>query len=84
MTSDSLNVKRFSPWTMRAGGICFGDLPSGRKIKETNFQNTKWRIGQILTDLYHRNAFLLEGDFLSDAEKAEYESVRMDMPEVAA
>ena len=53
-------------------------------VKETSFQNTKWRIGQVLTDLYHRNAFLLEGDFLSDAEKEEYRSVRMDMPEVVA
>lgn len=26
----------------------------------------------------------MEGDFLSDAEKAEYQSVRMDMPEVVA
>lgn len=53
-------------------------------VKETNFQNTKWRIGQILTDLYHRNKFLLEGNLLSDAEKAEYKSVRMDMPDVVA
>ena len=53
-------------------------------VKETNFQNTKWRIGQILTDLYHRNTFLLEGNLLSDAEKAEYKSVRMDMPDVVA
>ncbi len=53
-------------------------------VKESDYQNTKLRFGQILTNLYHKNTFLLEGNFLSDAEKAEYNSVRMDMPEVIA
>ena len=31
-------------------------------IKEKDYQSAVWRICQILTDLYRRNAFLLEGD----------------------
>lgn len=53
-------------------------------VKETNYQNAKLRIAQILTDLYRRNSFLLESDVLSETEKAEYRNMSMDMPEVTA
>ena len=53
-------------------------------VKETNCQNAKWRIAQILTDLYRKNSFLLESDVLSELEKAECRKISMDMPEVTA
>ena len=53
-------------------------------VKETNYQNAKLRIAQILTDLYRRNSFLLESDVLSETEKAEYRNMSMDMPDVTA
>ncbi|MCM1222265.1 MAG: ATP-binding protein [Lachnospiraceae bacterium] len=53
-------------------------------VKETTYQNAVLRISQILTDLYHKNAFLLQGSFLSEAEKKEYHKVSMDMPEITA
>lgn len=53
-------------------------------IKEKDYQSAVWRICQILTDLYRRNAFLLEGDLLSEQEKKEYRNMSMDMPEVVA
>ena len=36
-------------------------------VKERDFRMTKQRIGQILTDLYNKNVFLLGGDYLSGA-----------------
>ncbi|MCM1345183.1 MAG: AAA family ATPase [Muribaculaceae bacterium] len=42
------------------------------------------RIGQLLTDLYRRNSFLLQGDTLSEEEKAEFRSMSMNMPETVA
>lgn len=53
-------------------------------VKETTYENTVLRICQILTDLYHKNAFLLQGDLLSEAEKREYNKISVDMPEVTA
>lgn len=53
-------------------------------VKEDNYQDAILRICQILTDLYHKNAFLLQGDTLSEAEKQEYGRASMDMPGVVA
>lgn len=53
-------------------------------VKEKDYPSAVKRICQLLTDLYHRNDFLLEGELLSEKEKAEYDNVSMDMPEVVA
>ena len=53
-------------------------------VKRRDYQSTIQRINQILTDLYRRNAFLLQGDLLSEQEKEEYRRVSEDMPEVVA
>lgn len=53
-------------------------------VKETNYHSAVLRICQILTDLYRRNTFLLQGDLLSAAEKEEYNNISMNMPEVVA
>lgn len=53
-------------------------------VKEKDYTSAVKRICQLLTDLYHRNDFLLEGELLSEKEKAEYDNVSMDMPEVVA
>ena len=53
-------------------------------VKETNYHSAILRIGQLLTDLYRRNSFLLQGDTLSEEEKAEYRGMSMNMPDTVA
>ncbi|MCM1542597.1 MAG: ATP-binding protein [Blautia sp.] len=53
-------------------------------VKETDYPSTLLRIGQLLTDLYRRNSFLLRGDTLSEEEKVEFRSMSMNMPETVA
>ena len=53
-------------------------------VKETSFESAVQRIGQLLTDLYSRNSFLLEGELLTGEEKVFFRSVTMDMPQVVA
>ncbi len=54
------------------------------KIKETNFEATKMKIYQLLVDLYDKNCFLMEKEFLRKNEKQFFASVCMDMPEYVA
>lgn len=53
-------------------------------VKERNYEMTKQRICQILTDLYNENHFLLETDLLTEEERSYFLSISMDMPEVVA
>ncbi|WP_455619480.1 AAA family ATPase [Eisenbergiella sp.] len=53
-------------------------------VKEIRFESAVQRICQLLTDLYSRNSFLLEGELLTGEEKAFFRSVKMDMPQVVA
>ena len=53
-------------------------------VKNGDYKSCVQRICQILTDLYRKNTFLLEGNLLSDAEKEEYHKISMNMPEVVA
>lgn len=53
-------------------------------VKETRFESAVQRICQLLTDLYSRNSFLLEGELLTGEEKVFFRSVKMDMPQVVA
>lgn len=53
-------------------------------VKETNYQAVKDRICQLITDLYIRNNFLRDCDWMAAADKDFFDSVRTDMPEVVA
>ena len=53
-------------------------------VKERNYQAAKDRICQLITDLYVRNSFLRECDWMARADKEFFDSVRADMPEVVA
>ncbi len=53
-------------------------------VKLRDYRSSVQRIGQVLEELYRRYSFLLEGDLLSEEEKADYRKVTMDMPEVTA
>lgn len=53
-------------------------------VKETNYERTRKRIGQIIEELYSQNRFLLEGTLLSEEEKQEFRSISMNMEEVTA
>lgn len=53
-------------------------------VKEADYPSAVLRICQLITDLYRRARFLLEGEFLSEAEKEDCRRISMDMPEVVA
>ena len=53
-------------------------------VKESNYNMTKQRIGQILVALYNEHHFLLEGDLLTDEEKKYFLSIDTNMDEVIA
>lgn len=53
-------------------------------VKERTFLTAKQRIGQILTELYNKHIFLLEGDLLTDEEKQYFHSISMNMDETVA
>lgn len=46
-------------------------------VKETRFESAVQRICQLLTDLYSRNSFLLEGELLTGEEKVFFRSVKI-------
>ena len=53
-------------------------------VKERSYEQMKQRIGQLITELYNRNDFLLDSGLLNEDEKRYYGSIHMDMPEVVA
>ena len=53
-------------------------------VKEKDYSSTVLRICQVVTDLYNKNAFLLQSNLLLEEEKAEYRKISMNMPEVVA
>lgn len=53
-------------------------------VKEPCYEMTKQRIAQILTDLYSKHEFLLEGNMLTGQERAFFKKVTMDMDETIA
>lgn len=53
-------------------------------VKERDYKAAVQKISLVLTELYNDRRFLLEGDLMSKEEKAYFESLSMDMPEVAA
>lgn len=53
-------------------------------IKEVNYPNTRYRINQLIKEVYKRYDFLLEGDTLTEEEKKNYRMVTESMLEVVA
>ena len=50
-------------------------------VKENGYEKVRYRIYQILMNLYLENRFLLEGDFLAPREKAYFERISETMNE---
>ena len=50
-------------------------------VKENTYEKVRYRICQILRDLYVQNRFLLEGDGLTSGEKAYFERISETMRE---
>ncbi len=53
-------------------------------VKETNFENTRERICQLLTNLYSKYNFLRDSDLLSDKDKEYFDRISVDMRETDA
>ena len=53
-------------------------------VKERNYPAAKERICQLITDLYIKNHFLRDCQWMTEADKDFFDSVRTDMPEVVA
>lgn len=53
-------------------------------IKELNYQTTRSKICQLLTDLYSSYVFLLDSDALTEQDKEYFRSVKMDMDDSVA
>lgn len=53
-------------------------------VKEKTYADTKLRICQLIAELYQKNKFLLESDFLTEQDKKYVMSITADMPEVEA
>ena len=53
-------------------------------IKDSNYETTRRKICQILSNLYSQYDFLLKGDCLDEKEKNFFESVTVDMGDVEA
>ena len=53
-------------------------------VKEPTFEMAKRRICQILTDIYNKNQFLLEGELLTEEEKRYFRNISTDMDEINA
>ena len=53
-------------------------------VKERDYQTTKSRICQLITDLYIKYSFVKKCDWMTEADKAFFDSVSTDMPEVVA
>lgn len=80
---DGLNIWKEEKYRNLQGTVPVISLTFAN-VKERSFLMTKQRICQILTDLYNKNIFLLEGDLLTEEEKRYFRSVTMDMDETVA
>ena len=69
-----------SVWSEKAYREIQGTYPvislSFANVKETNYQNAKERICQLLTDLYVKYHFLRECDWMTESDKVFFDSVR--------
>lgn len=54
------------------------------EIKENDYESAKMKIYQLIVDLFVKYNFILQDDFLSEADRTFFQSVKMDMPEYVA
>lgn len=83
--------ERLAIWQEKASNECYeyrqlqGTYPvialSFAKVKENVFANTKKRIIQIIKDLYHEYAFLLDSDCLNSDEKEVFRKISAEKEE---
>ena len=53
-------------------------------VKESDYRETKQSINRIIEDLYNKNIYLLDGELLTEKEKAYFQSITGDMEETTA
>ena len=53
-------------------------------VKERNYESTKSRICQLITDLYSKYNFIRKSEWMTETDRDFFDSVRTDMPEVVA
>ena len=53
-------------------------------VKERDYESTKSRICQLITDLYNKYNFIRKSEWMTETDKNFFDSVRADMPEVVA
>ena len=53
-------------------------------VKERDYESTKSRICQLITDLYNKYNFIKKSEWMTETDKDFFDSVRTDMPEVVA
>ena len=54
------------------------------RIKESNYEQTKRKICEIITNAYNKCSFLLDSDVLTDRDRAYFDRVTFDMDDVTA
>lgn len=65
-------------------GTCPVISLSFANIKERDYETARRKICQLLSNLYSRYGFLLEGDLLNEKEKKFFDAVSVDMDDVTA
>ena len=65
-------------------GTCPVISLSFARVKAGTFADTKRQICQIITELYNKNDFLLEGGCLNEKEKADFQRISADMEDYLA
>lgn len=53
-------------------------------VKESTYKGVRYSINQIIEEVYRENNFLLEGEFLTENEKAYFQDVNSNMNETTA
>ncbi|MCM1262221.1 MAG: ATP-binding protein [Butyrivibrio sp.] len=48
-------------------------------VKATSYEGMIFRIGQVITDLYNKNEYLLEGNLLNEKEREHYQNIKPGM-----
>ncbi len=80
--------EEFSIWKEKAYRQLQGTYPviflSFAKVKAADYEEMKYAIGSIIFEMYQRNRFLLEGETLSDNEKAYFADIKPEMDRVVA
>lgn len=80
---EGLKIWEYGTFRALQGGYPVISL-SFANIKEQNYGMARRKICQLLSDLYSRHQFLMDEGVLDDRERAFFQSVSVDMDDVAA